>query len=297
MRRWLVPAIAAACLAGCASPDPALYTIAAVQGPAQNSADRAGAPKVVLLRQIAPGALPGPPADRPLVGELPARGAVEHWWGEPLGAMLSRVLVEEFGHRLPGSAVYAESGAVSVSPDASVELNIQRLDADAAGNVVLTAQAAVVFRAPTQRAGHAELPPRRAAAEHGCARARSPRSAPPSASSRTGWRRCCGDSTGPCGARGERRDDPKRAAGVPGLRAVPDPAGAGARHGGALPAVRHHPAACAHRSARPRPGTYRGGTGAADRDVHDHADDRVHGRHRAWRRLVLRPGGAGAARA
>jgi uncharacterized lipoprotein YmbA len=132
--------LAIACLAGCASPEPKLYTIAAVHGSVVS-----GTPKVVLLRQIA------------LAGFLDRQQIVRSsenyrldvmandWWGEPLGAMLGRVLVEELSQRLPGSSVYAESGAVSVSPDASVELNVQRLDADAAGNVVLAAQAAIVF--------------------------------------------------------------------------------------------------------------------------------------------------------
>ena len=53
------------------------------------------------------------------------------WWGEPLGAMLSRVLVEELGQRLPQSTVIGESGAVTASPDATIELNLQRLDEDA----------------------------------------------------------------------------------------------------------------------------------------------------------------------
>ena len=57
------------------------------------------------------------------------------WWGEPLGAMLSRVLVEELSQRLPQSTVISESGAVSASPDATIELNIQRLDEDARGNL------------------------------------------------------------------------------------------------------------------------------------------------------------------
>jgi uncharacterized protein len=141
MRRWLVPAaLAVACLAGCASPDPKLYTIAAVHG-----ATVAGAPKVVLLRQIALAGF----LDRQQIVRSSENYRLEvlanDWWGEPLGAMLSRVLVEELSQRLPGSSVYAESGAVSIGPDATVELNIQRLDADAAGSVVLAAQAAVVF--------------------------------------------------------------------------------------------------------------------------------------------------------
>src|SRR5262249_1697181 len=73
------------------------------------------------------------------------------WGGEPLGAMLSRVLVEELGQRLPQSTIFAESGAVSASPDATIELNVQRLDEDASGNLVLQAQASVSFKG--RRAG------------------------------------------------------------------------------------------------------------------------------------------------
>jgi uncharacterized lipoprotein YmbA len=68
------------------------------------------------------------------------------WWGEPLSAMLSRVLVEELGQRLPQSTVLSESGAVSVSPDATVALNILRLDQDKAGNLILQAQASVNYK-------------------------------------------------------------------------------------------------------------------------------------------------------
>ena len=53
------------------------------------------------------------------------------WWGEPLGAMLGRVLVSELGQRLPQSIVINESGAVSATPDATISLNMQRLDEDA----------------------------------------------------------------------------------------------------------------------------------------------------------------------
>jgi hypothetical protein len=71
------------------------------------------------------------------------------WWGEPLSAMLSRVLTEELGQRLPQSTVIGETGAVSASPDATVELHVQRLDEDASGNVVLQAQASVSFKGRT----------------------------------------------------------------------------------------------------------------------------------------------------
>jgi uncharacterized protein len=68
------------------------------------------------------------------------------WWGEPLPAMLSRVLIEELSQRLPQSTILSSSGAVSVSPDATVEINVQRLDEDAAGRLVLLAQASVDFK-------------------------------------------------------------------------------------------------------------------------------------------------------
>jgi uncharacterized protein len=128
-------------LAACASPDPALYTIAPAPGPVET-----GAPRVVVLQQIA--------IARYLERSQIVRSSENYrldvmsndWWGEPLGAMLSRVLVDELGQRLPQTTVIADTGAVSAQSDATVELNIERLDEDAAGNVVLQAQAAVRFK-------------------------------------------------------------------------------------------------------------------------------------------------------
>jgi uncharacterized lipoprotein YmbA len=68
------------------------------------------------------------------------------WWGEPLGAMLGRILVAELTQRLPGSTVFLESGAISATPDATVEVNIERLDQDAAGQLILSAQIAIAGR-------------------------------------------------------------------------------------------------------------------------------------------------------
>ena len=131
----------AAVLTACSSPSPVLYTIAPVQGRVQ-----AGGPKVIALQQIS--------TARFLERSEIVRSSENYrldvmsndWWGEPLGAMLSRVLVEELGQRLPQSTVSAESGAVSASPDATIELNLQRLDEDAAGDLVLQAQASVSFK-------------------------------------------------------------------------------------------------------------------------------------------------------
>ena len=72
------------------------------------------------------------------------------WWGESLSAMLSRILVDELSQRMPHSTVLASSGAVIASPDATLALNVQRLDEDAAGRVVLKAQASVEFKGRDQ---------------------------------------------------------------------------------------------------------------------------------------------------
>ena len=117
----LTQVIAAALLAvqaACSSPNPNLYTIAPVSG-APTAAHGTAAPKVIELRQIG--------LARYLERSQIVRSSENYrldvmandWWGEPLGAMLSRVLVEELSQRLPQSTVYAETGAVSVSPDAT----------------------------------------------------------------------------------------------------------------------------------------------------------------------------------
>src|SRR5262245_12621874 len=131
----------AAGLAACSSPSPVLYTIAPVPGRVQTLG-----PKVVALQQIS--------MARYLERSQIVRSSENYrldvmsndWWGEPLSAMLSRVLIEELSQRLPQSTVLGESGAVTASPDATIELNLQRLDEDASGNLVLLAQASVSLK-------------------------------------------------------------------------------------------------------------------------------------------------------
>jgi uncharacterized lipoprotein YmbA len=127
-------------VAGCGSPKPDLYSIATVPGTPQG-----GGPAVVLMREIG------------LARYLDRQGIVRSaenyrfvieandWWGETLSAMLNRVLVEELNQRLPGSMVYGENGAVTPLPGATVELNIQKLDQDPGGALVLLAQAAILL--------------------------------------------------------------------------------------------------------------------------------------------------------
>jgi uncharacterized lipoprotein YmbA len=128
-------------LAACSSPNPTLYTIAPVTGSEQSAS-----PKVILLQQLG--------LERYLERSQIVRSSENYkldvmandWWGEPLAAMLSRVLVSELGQRLPQSTVISEVGAVSAPADATITLNVQRLDEDAGGNVILQAQAGVSFK-------------------------------------------------------------------------------------------------------------------------------------------------------
>jgi uncharacterized protein len=144
-------------LAACGSPPPILYTIAPVEGSAQQ-----GGPKIILLQQIG--------FARYLERSQIVRSSENYrldvmpndWWGEPIGSMLSRVLVDELGQRLPQTVVLSENGAVSSPADATIELSIRRLDEDAAGNLVLTAQAGVSFKGrstPVLRSFRFAIPP------------------------------------------------------------------------------------------------------------------------------------------
>ena len=140
-RRALAAIALVGVFAGCSSPNPLLFTVAPVPGSPQGRG-----PNIIVLQPIA--------LARYLERSEIVRSSENYrldvmsndWWGEPLSAMLSRVLIEEMSQRLPQSTVLPSSGAVSVTPDATVELNVQRLDEDAAGRLVLLAQASVEFK-------------------------------------------------------------------------------------------------------------------------------------------------------
>jgi uncharacterized lipoprotein YmbA len=124
--------------AACASPNPVLYVLAPVPGTI-----RTGGPRVVQLRAIAiPHYLERSQIVRSSEGYRMDVLSNE-WWGEPLDAMMGRILVQALNQRLPGSVVYGDSGAISTPPDATVEINLQRLDLDRDGAVLLAAQIAV----------------------------------------------------------------------------------------------------------------------------------------------------------
>jgi uncharacterized lipoprotein YmbA len=145
-RYWRMPILAAmAAVVGCSSPTPKLYTIAPVNGPV-----RAGGPGVILLQQI--GVARYLERSQIVLSSENYRLDVlpNDWWGEPVAAMLSRVLIDELSQRLPRSTVLGENGSVTSTADATVALSVRRLDQDATGSLVLQAQAAVGFKGRTE---------------------------------------------------------------------------------------------------------------------------------------------------
>jgi uncharacterized protein len=138
-----VPLLAAAC----SSPDPVYYTVATRTGPSFPAG-----PKVVMLKDIGLASY----LDRHEIVRSSEGYKLDvmsnDWWGESLGGMLGRVLVVELSQRLPGSSIYGESGAINADPNATVGVNLQRLDADKAGTLILLAQVAVEFNRPRRTA-------------------------------------------------------------------------------------------------------------------------------------------------
>ena len=136
MRRW--PLVVLALLASCASPDPTYFTLAPVRGTALP-----GAPSLVELRR------PGIAGylDRAEITRsntpYQLKVATGERWGEPFGDMVGRVLAEDLNSRLSRTSVFTSAGAISADAGARVEIDIQRFDADADGQLILSAQVAI----------------------------------------------------------------------------------------------------------------------------------------------------------
>lgn len=144
-RRFALLALAALPVA-CSSQNPSQYVLAVEPG-----APRAGAPRTISVRPVS---LPHylerqqivRSSDGYRIETLP-----NDWWGEPLDAMLNRVLVQDLNQRLPASMTYADNGAISARADVAVEVNLQRMDLDAQGAVKLVAQVATDSKSATVR--------------------------------------------------------------------------------------------------------------------------------------------------
>lgn len=135
-----------ASLACASSPEPQFYTLfpaaVPVAPPAAGEALARPPWQIELRRPGLPGYL-----DRPQIVRHEAREKLElsgaERWAEPLEDMVGRILAQNLAQRLPSARVYTESGAISSSPDARVELEIQRFELTENGSVELVAQVAL----------------------------------------------------------------------------------------------------------------------------------------------------------
>ena len=142
LRRRRLAAVALCLLpAACTSPDPKLYTIAAVAG-----ATERGAPKTVLVQQVAVARY----LDRTHIVRSSQAYRVDvmsnDWWSETPAEMISRVLAQELQERLPTTVVFRSSSLLALTPDATVDVSIDQLDEDAGGQVILRGLAGVTFK-------------------------------------------------------------------------------------------------------------------------------------------------------
>lgn len=141
-----------ATLAGCASPNPNLFTLAALPGTPQTANVRS-----IELRRVAlAGYLDRPEIVRSDV-QFRLQVSSTDRWGEPMGTMLDRVFTEDLVQRLPGTSVFTEAGAISTRPDVVLEVDVQRLDSDASGSVVLLAQVAIQHEDAARSAAATEV--------------------------------------------------------------------------------------------------------------------------------------------
>jgi uncharacterized protein len=134
---WLLAGALAGAACG-SSPEPQFYALF----PHDGSTSASQPLEVQLQRPGLPGYL-----DRPQIvrqeqpGKLEFAGAAR--WGAPLEKMVGDILAQDLAQRLPSASVYGESGAISSSPDALVEVDIQRFELSQRGVVELVAQVAV----------------------------------------------------------------------------------------------------------------------------------------------------------
>jgi uncharacterized lipoprotein YmbA len=135
MRFWRVVLLAG--LAGCAAPATD-YRLQAAPGPVAGAAAAA-----VSVRGVnVPGFL-----DQDGVPKLSGAYQYASWpndvWAEPLADMLTAVMVQDLGQRLPQASVVASGGAIGAPAQAVVELNVLRFDPDPDGRIDLDVQISV----------------------------------------------------------------------------------------------------------------------------------------------------------
>lgn len=140
-------------LAGCASAEPEWYRLVAVPG-----RPLALPPLRIELRDVRLArALDRPGLPRAAGGTRLTVAGGERWAG-PLDEMATQVLARNLAQRLPGSVVMSERDAIGGDAAVAVSVAIDRFEADAAGQALLSATFAIRrFGGPrTPREGRVE---------------------------------------------------------------------------------------------------------------------------------------------
>lgn len=126
---------------GCgSSPNATFYALSA-----ENGATQACAPHDIKIRRPGlAGYLDRPEIVRRIV-DFRLSTIPNDRWGEPLDAMVARVLALDIEQRLPRSITFTEDGSITADADATVEIDLQRFDGGSDGNVILLAKVAVTL--------------------------------------------------------------------------------------------------------------------------------------------------------
>ena len=139
IRSFLLVIFAFGILGGCwSSAEPVFYALAPTHGSPASSSLRT----VRIQRPGLAGYLDRPEIVR-RVTDYRLGVASNERWGEPLDAMLGRVLAEDVEQRVPGASVFTEDGAITQDPDATVEVDVRRFDVGSDGRAILWAEVAV----------------------------------------------------------------------------------------------------------------------------------------------------------
>lgn len=124
---------------GCgSSPEPIFFALAPTAGAAQTSSLHL----IKLRRPGLAGYLDRPEIVRKVV-DYKLGVTMNERWASPLDLMMARTLAQDIEARVIGAHVSTEDGAITVDPDATVEIDIQRCDVGEDGALVLIAEVVV----------------------------------------------------------------------------------------------------------------------------------------------------------
>ena len=136
-RRFILASSGAILLTSCTMAPVKNWKIEALPGTVQN-----GSGQRISVRSIGlPGALAQPGVPQP--GPANAANSFSNdLWAAPLAMMLQTCMVEDLAQRLPQDTILADGGAIGMSPDQYVEIQVLSFSPDATGEITLTAQIA-----------------------------------------------------------------------------------------------------------------------------------------------------------